>query len=145
MCEMVSYVLGLVKEKFKDDDRLDEKFDIKIEKNQKYTIGTTNIYPRKNCIKVFFEDIANFVEENLKEHLKEKGEIQITRISSGKNIDLGIKQANILDGRYFEIYCYKCFSIVFLRMWVEEGLYVKKSWISIDIDELLDTPWFSSK
>ena len=142
MCELTAYIFDHIEKEFKDDTRLDEAFKIKIEEVSKYITGTTNIYPKKDNIDNFFVDISNFIEEKLKEHLKKDGEIQITKISSGQNIDLGIKQANIIDGRYFEMYCYKCFSIVFLRIWLEEGIYVKKKWISIDVDELLETPWF---
>lgn len=145
MCELTSYTFNLIEKEFRNDNRLDCGFNIKIEKNPAYIIGTTNIYPKKDHINSFFGDISEFIEEKLKERLKEDGEVQISKILSGKNIDLGIKQANILDGRYFEIYCYKCFSIVFLRIWLEEGIYVKKKWISVDMDELLKTPWFSDK
>jgi len=145
MCELTAYIFDQIEKEFKDDIRLDKSFKTRIEGISKYITGTTNIYPKKDNIDDFFVDISNFIEKKLKERLKKDGEIQITKISSGQNIDLGIKQANIIEGRYFEIYCYKCFSIVFLRIWLEEGIYVKKKWISVDVDELLETPWFKDE
>jgi hypothetical protein len=33
-------------------------------------------------------------------------------------------------------------SIAFVRVWLEKGLYIKKKWVSVDVDENLKTLWF---
>ncbi|MDY6966606.1 MAG: hypothetical protein SVM80_11700 [Halobacteriota archaeon] len=144
MCNLTEEIFCLVKE-FEDDTRVNEDFRIKIKRSPGYIIGTTNIYPREGSEEELFLSIADRIKEHLIKHLKESGEIQVLKVSSGENIDLGIKQARILDGRFFEMYCYKCFSIVFLRIWLEEGIFIKKRWVSVDVDELISTPWFKDE
>ncbi|MDY6958895.1 MAG: hypothetical protein SVK08_07020 [Halobacteriota archaeon] len=144
MCDLTEGIMGVVGE-FEGDFRLKEAFKQRIEKSSGYTIGTTNLYPTEGQEVDLFNDLVSSLEDYLKDHLNEKGEIQILRVSSGENIDIGIKQANVLCGRVFEMYCYKCFSITFLRVWLEEGIFIKKRWISVDVDELTETPWFSNR
>ncbi|MDY6864375.1 MAG: hypothetical protein SVY15_00180 [Halobacteriota archaeon] len=142
MCDLTECIMDIVKE-FEGDSRLKEEFTQKIEKSSKYTIGTTNLYPGEGEEVGLFNDLVSRLEDYLKDRLNESGEVQILEISSGENIDIGIKQAEVLCGRLFEIYCYKCFSITFLRVWLEEGIFIKKRWISVDVDELTGTPWFN--
>ncbi len=85
--------------------------------------------------------MVSYAEQFLVE-LAKNGEIQTIDIQAGRNIDLGIEQTKILNGKFFEFYCYTCFSIAFIRILLEEGIYYKQRWISIDIDEILNTPWF---
>lgn len=138
MCNLTENVFKTVKERFKDDKRLKEKFNVMIKKDKKYVIGSTNI-DVKNDIEDFFNDVCLAVENTVK---NVNGEYQSVEIKYGENVDLGIKQAEILDGRFFEVYCYDCLSIAFVRVWMEKGLYIKKKWISVDVDENLKTLWF---
>lgn len=138
MCDITEDIFKIVKEKFKDDKRLKEKFNVTIKKDKKQIIGSTNIEV-KNDIERFFNDVCCAVENVVK---KVDGEYLSVEIKHGKNVDLGIRQAEILDGRFFEVYCYKCLSSAFVRIWLEKGLYIKKKWISIDVDEILETLWF---
>jgi|GEM_PF-4984013 len=144
MCDLTEGIMGIVGG-FEGDLRLKEAFNKRIEKCPGYTIGTTNLYPLEGQEVDLFNDLVFRLEEYLKDHLRESGEVQILKISSGENIDIGIKQADVIGGRVFEMYCYKCFSITFLRVWLEEGIFIKKRWISVDVDELTDTPWFKDR
>ena len=140
MCNITENVFKIVKERFKDDKRLKEKFNVMIKKDKKYVIGSTNI-DVKNDIEGFFNDICCAIENVVK---NVNGEYQSVEIKHGKNVDLGIKQAEIVNGKFFEVYCYKCLSTAFVRIWLEKGLYIKKKWISVDVDENLKTLWFKA-
>ncbi len=138
MCNITENIFKTVKAEFSHDKRLTKKFNVMIKKDKKYIIGSTNI-DVKNDIEGFFNDVCCAVENVVK---NVNGEYQSVEIKHGKNVDLGIKQAEILDGRFFEVYCYRCSSATFVRIWLEKGLYIKKKWISIDVDENLKTLWF---
>ncbi|MEM2925039.1 MAG: hypothetical protein QXJ68_05055 [Methanocellales archaeon] len=139
MCQLIFKFSSAIEARFKEDCRLDKPICFKIEKTEQCTIGTVNIYFKDEAI---FQELANYAEEFLIKVAREAGEIQIIDIQNGKNIDLGIEQARILNGKFFEFYCYHCFSITFIRILLEEGIYYKQRWISIDLDEILNTPWF---
>jgi hypothetical protein len=138
MCNITENIFKTVKEEFSHDKRLKEKFNVMIKKDKKYIIGSTNI-DVKNDIEGFFNEVCLAVENVVK---NVNGEFQRVKIKDGENVDLGIKQAEILEGRFFEVYCYKCLSAAFIRVWLEKGLYIKKKWISVDVDENLKTLWF---
>ncbi|MCG2717242.1 MAG: hypothetical protein L6408_00200, partial [Nanoarchaeota archaeon] len=61
MCNITENVFKTVKEVFKDDKRLKEKFNVMIKKDKKYIIGSTNI-DVKNDIEGFFNDVCLAVE-----------------------------------------------------------------------------------
>jgi len=138
MCNLTENIFKTVKERFNEDKRLKEKFNIMMKKDKNCIVGSANIDVKAD-IKGFFNDVCRTVENVVK---NVNGEYQSVEIKHGKNVDLGIKQAEILEGRFFEVYCYKCLSIGFIRVWLEKGLYIKKSWISVDVDEILETLWF---
>ncbi|MBU4190320.1 MAG: hypothetical protein KJ886_04935, partial [Candidatus Thermoplasmatota archaeon] len=136
MCNITENVFKTVKEVFKDDKRLKEKFNVMIKKDKKYIIGSTNI-DVKNDIEGFFNDVCLAVENVVK---NVNGEYQSVEIKHGKNVDLGIKQAELLDGRFFEVYCYKCLSAAFVRIWLEKGLYAEINILSMfDFNRLIFT------
>jgi len=138
MCNLTENIFKNIKIKFENDERLKEKFNIMIKKDKNCIVGSANIDVKVD-IKGFFNDVCLTVENVVK---NVNGEYQSVEIKEGENVDLGIKQAEILDGRFFEVYCYKCLSIGFIRIWLEKGLYIKKKWISVDVDENLKTLWF---
>ena len=138
MCNLTENIFKNIKIKFENDERLKEKFNIMIKKDKNCIVGSANIDVKVD-IKGFFNDVCLTVENVVK---NVNGEYQSVEIKHGKNVDLGLKQAEILEGRFFEVYCYKCLSIGFIRVWLEKRLYIKKSWISVDVDEILETLWF---
>ena len=144
MCSITENIFNIVSSKFNEDKRLQKKFNVNIKKDIRYIIGTTNIFPKIKYRNEIFFEIVKLIETELTDTKKFYGEIQKIEIKKGENIDIGIKQVEIINGRYYELYCYKCYSLIFLRLWLEKGLAVSKNkiWISIDIDEILDTPWF---
>lgn len=142
MCQLASKFFKTVEAKFKGDERLEKPLEAKIYNKDNYTIGSANIYFKLES-EAFFQELVSYAEDFLTDFAEAGGEIQIADIQAGKNIDLGAEQTRILAGKIFEVYCYKCFSIAFIRILLEEGIYYRQSWVSIDIDEIANTPWFS--
>lgn len=140
MCLLTAKFLKVIEERFEGDERLEKPLEVKIRDKNNYTIGTANIYFKDQAL---FQELAGYAEQFLIDFARPNGEIQIAEVRAGKNIDLGIEQVRILDGKSFEVYCYECLSISFIRIILEEGLYYKQRWASIDIDELINTPWFA--
>lgn len=145
MCEVTKRVLKLVTTEFSNDPRLKSSFQTGVRECQNGTIGWVNLYPEEDCVEDMFRDVSNAIEKKMKEYFDDKGEVQVFSGGSGENIDIGVKQALIKNGKFFEIYCFNCYSLTFIRIWLEEGLIKTtrgKKWISIDVDEILDSPWF---
>lgn len=87
-----------------------------------------------------YSRIIEIIEDELRS--LRNGEYQRMEISGGENVDSGIKQAEILRGVCYEIYCFSCLSMCYLRVLWERGLFYKREWISVDSDEILNSPWF---
>ncbi|MBC7110061.1 MAG: hypothetical protein H5T46_03500 [Archaeoglobi archaeon] len=87
-----------------------------------------------------YSRIIEIIEDELRS--LRNGEYQRMEISGGENVDSGIKQAEILRGVCYEIYCFNCLSMCYLRVLWERGLFYKREWISVDSDEILNSPWF---
>lgn len=146
MCDIAGELLKSVEDLLMDDERLLSPPKVKIIQDDDYTIGSTNIYPHEGAVQQVFDELAACIEEKTGDMLKDRGEIQTVTISDGRNIDMGQEQAHLLDGRYFEAYCYECRSITFIRLWLEKTTYDDKApWISIDIDEIENSLWFKDR
>jgi hypothetical protein len=131
MCNFTEFVFGKLRDKVQINPT--------IKKTKKYIIGSVNI-DQNNSIPDIFHQLNKYLLDILT-NLK-NSEIQVCKIATGYNIDRGYKQSVIHKGTIYEIYCFNCYSLAFLRILLEEGLFIKKKWLSIDIDELLATPWF---
>jgi hypothetical protein len=141
VCGITRFVFSLVNS-WAEEKALKERGKMREGKGEKYTIGWINLYPEKD-VEELFKDLAERVEKGIKDYIQEKGEIQTFSGGKGENIDLGIRQALLLNGKFFEVYCFDCFSISFIRVWIEESLVQeKKKWISVDVDEILNSIWF---
>jgi hypothetical protein len=140
MCNLTEKLFDAICAKYLNDRRLRKPFNVNIRKNNGIIIGSTNIDIQEGLNK-FFAELTDFISSAITNNVP-KGEIQSADIKHGRNVDMGIDQAEIINGRFFEIYCYNCFSITFVRVWLEKALFIEKKWISIDIDEIQHTPWF---
>lgn len=87
-----------------------------------------------------YSGIIEIIEDELRD--LRNGEYQKMEISGGENIDSGIRQTEILRGICYEIYCFDCLSMYYLRVLWERGIFYQREWISVDMDEILNSPWF---
>lgn len=60
-------------------------------------------------------------------------------ISAGSITDCGLKQFEILKGKFFEVYDYDSTTAIFIRLYHVKG---EKEWLALYIDENPDTPWW---
>jgi hypothetical protein len=139
MCQFVERLFPAIKNKFENNRRLKQKFNIMMKKDNNYSIGSVNIEAKENFIDYIFDEVVLIAEEAINNL---KCEVQKFILERGENIDLGLKQAEILKGLIYEIYCYSCNSVIFLRILTEKALFIDKRWISVDCDELRETLWF---
>ncbi len=144
MCNVAEQLFEAIKQKFscEHDKRIKEKFNVMLRKNKNYTIASANIEVKQEYIENVFDDLCTLAENKLKNI---KGEIQAFEIKKGENVDLGVRQAEIIKGKFFEVYCYECMSVIFLRIWLENLLFINKKWLSIDCDEIQNTLWFKEE
>jgi hypothetical protein len=126
------------------DLRLSEILKFKRKEKGNAVIVTTNIYLKeKSELYEFVSHISSIVESIIKKHLALNGEIIKLSIERGTVSDRGEVWFEIVEGVVFEVYCFTCRSISFVRVLHEKQLYGEKNeWISLDIDEYLDSQWF---
>lgn len=139
MCQFIERLFPVIKDKFQADERLKQKFNVMTKEDNSCSIASVNLEPREQFLDAIFQDIA-VVAEGIIKNLK--CEVQKFILEKGENIDLGLKQAEILKGLIYEIYCYDCSSLIFLRVVVEKALFIDKKWLSVDCDEIKNTLWF---
>ncbi len=60
-------------------------------------------------------------------------------ISRGEIVDCGLKQFEILKGKFFEVYDYDSTTAVFIRLYHVKG---ENEWVALYVDENPDTPWW---
>lgn len=126
------------------DLRLSRPVKFKRKEKGNVNIATTNIYLKeKSLLGDFVSYISNSVESIIEKHLALNGEIIKLNIESGTVSDRGEVWFEIVDGVVFEVYCFTCKAISFVRVLHEKQLYGEKNeWISLDMDEYLDSQWF---
>ena len=132
MCKLIDLIKGL-------------GIELRIVKGADKRIATTNIYPEKGTEEEEFLKLSSALESTLEGWYKGHGEMLTCSMEKGRISDLGDLQADIMNGRYFELYCYDCSEVAFIRLWLESGTYYKKTWISLDIDVVEDSLWFSEE
>jgi hypothetical protein len=128
----------------KGDLRLSEGLRFKRKEKGNAVIVTTNIYLKNSSeFCEFVSHISSVVESIIKKHLALNGEIIKLSIESGTVSDGGEVWFEVVEGVMFEVYCFTCRSISFVRVLHEKQLYGEKNeWISLDVDEYLDSQWF---
>lgn len=100
----------------------------------------------------FFEDareiqsavsvVTGIIDNTIRNHACSKGETIINNISKGEILDGGQKYFEIRGGSTFEVYCFSCRTLTFIRVTDEKQLFdSQKEWLSIDIDEIQDPLW----
>ncbi len=85
-----------------------------------------------------FDNIISKIKKVIDPILKNGEKIE-NNISDGEIVDCGLKQFEILKGRFFEVYDYGTTTAHFIRLYHVKG---EKEWLALYIDENPDTPWW---
>lgn len=89
-----------------------------------------------------YPELCSRLERFLESQLS-YGEL-IAMEGKGQIWDQSQLQAKILAGKYFEGYCFRCSSAIFVRIWLEHSPRLDKTWVSLDLDEISSSAWFDS-
>jgi len=112
----------------------------------RYAFGvdfSSNHLTSSNKIRVILINFDAVIKAIENEIMKINGENIIVRGENGSIFDMKEKEAEIKKAFYVECYCYDCLSAYFIRVWHEKALFMEKEWISVDIDEIKQSLWFS--
>jgi hypothetical protein len=130
-------------ERFSKDDRLSSPPTMQRKSRGNHSIHTGNYYFKQSTdIQGALDEISETIESKIKSHILSKGELIKGVISKGYIWDDQKVYFEIRSGIYFEVYCFKCKSLTFIRVTHEKTLFSpEKQWLSIDMDEDHDTLW----
>lgn len=108
-----------------------------------YTTFSTNIFPRSNSYagRVYLE-ARDIVRGAVMGHVGRDGEVIEYEVSRGRVIDGGEVWFYVLEGTVVEAYCFACESVSFVRVLHEQDPRSGREWVSVDVDENFETPWF---
>ena len=117
---------------------------VKITRRKQNTTVTWNIYPNDGTqLERLFQVLSNTIDENLEEL---QGEIIRNKLTNGRILDMGVQEFEIIRGISWEIYLYKPETFIYIRLLNEVSTTtLSKNWISIDIDIVEESAWFSEK
>ena len=136
MCKTAERVVGLL-EPFRKDPRLAKSFQPGLKRRDPSAVAWANLYPKPGLEADLYKDVAAAVEAGIRKSVLDCGEVQ-TLEGRGENVDIGLKQALLGPAKWFEVYCFNCYSTSFIRVHLEEGLTKDKrghKWVSVDVDE----------
>jgi hypothetical protein len=112
---------------------------------EEYSICSGNFSARgSEDLSQAVNEVTRLIEETIKMHIGSHGELIRNTIRTGEIWDSGKTYFGIKGGSHFEVYCFACKSLTFVRIQHEKMLYApEKEWLSIDVDENQDTLWLS--
>ena len=133
-----------VEEILGEDSRVAKRFRFTRKERGNAVIVTTNIYLRKKSqFPEFVSYLTGIVKSIIENHIGLNGEIIRLDVRGGVISDRGEIWFEVIGGVVFEVYCFTCRSISFVRILHEKQLYGEKNeWISLDVDEYRDSQWF---
>jgi hypothetical protein len=111
----------------------------------KYSICSGNFSSRdpENLLQAI-DEVTELIEKTIKTHIEFHGELIKNTMKTGEIWDSGKTYFEIKGGSHFEVYCFTCKSLTFIRVQHEKMLYTpQKEWLSIDVDEDQDTLWLA--
>ncbi|MBS7287653.1 MAG: hypothetical protein KIH01_02605 [Candidatus Freyarchaeota archaeon] len=137
-------MLLTLKEKFGKENALYETAKFNRASREGYMTFSTNIFPknRGDARRIYLE-ARGVVKAVIENHIGENGEIIEYEISEGRIFDGGRAWFYILEGFIVEAYCFTCKSVSFTRVLHELDPRKGAEWVSVDVDENADTPWFN--
>jgi hypothetical protein len=118
---------------------------LKRSSRDRYSICSGNFFPRNsNDLSPVVNEVSELVEKAIKSHIGSSGELISSLIRKGEIWDSGKNYFEIMGGSHFEVYCFTCKSLTFVRVQHEKMLYPpQREWLSIDVDENHDTLWLA--
>lgn len=118
---------------------------LKRNSRENYSVCSGNFFPQDlKDLSPATDEVTELIEKTIKEHIGSNGELIKSTIRKGEIWDSGKPYFEIKGGSHFEVYCFACKSLTFVRVQHEKMLYSpQKEWLSIDIDEDLDTLWLT--
>jgi hypothetical protein len=139
--ELYESILGYVA----NSDRLLGSPALKRSSRDKYSVCSGNFFPRNlSDLPTTIDEVSELVEKTIKGHIGSTGELIRSVIRKGEIWDSGKTFFEIKGGMHFEVYCFACKSLTFVRVQHEKMLYPpQREWLSIDIDENQDTIWLA--
>jgi hypothetical protein len=125
------------------DDKLLSPPTMQQKSRENHTIHSGNyFFKRPTDIQPALNEISERIENTIKSHIGSNGELIEGVISTGNIWDGEKTYFEIKGGYYFEVYCFTCKSLTFIRVTHERTLYPpERQWISIDMDEDQNTIW----
>lgn len=116
---------------------------VKIRRNDHNSIITWNIFPYNQMdLGEILKDLNEIISSNLLRI--PKSELIAYNIDQGKILDSGIEAFRIKSGFIYDLYIYDPEIFVYTRLLQEFRLNDQsKQWISIDIDVVTNSAWFS--
>jgi hypothetical protein len=85
-----------------------------------------------------YDNVILKIKKTLEPILKNGEKIE-NDISAGEIVDCGLKQFEILRGKFFEVYDYGSTTAIFIRLYHVKG---EKEWLALYVDENPETPWW---
>lgn len=115
---------------------------VKIRNRKQNSVLTWNIFPSELIeLEEFYQTLEDLIFHQIK---NVKGEIVESTLVRGKVIDAGIQEFEINAGKTWDIYLYEPEIFIYLRLLHESRLTQdQEGWISIDIDLVTESAWFS--
>lgn len=98
----------------------------------KYTAGHATFDSRD------FDGVIKRINRAINPLLKNGEKIE-NDINTGSITDCGLKQFEILKGKFFEVYDYDSTTAIFIRLYHVKG---ETEWLALYVDENPNTPWW---
>lgn len=105
-----------------------------------------NVYPlHQDKTDMLLQRLIQTARQIATEFIGENGEIIAAQVGMGEIRDQGHPYFEITRGQIFECYHYNLESFAYIRVFQENKLAETESWISLDLDLLEKSAWFTEK
>jgi len=105
-----------------------------------------NVYPlHQDKMDAVLQRLIQIARQIAMEFIGEKGEVITAQVGTGEIQDQGHPYFEIARGQIFECYHYDTEAFAYIRVFQEKKLAANESWISLDMDFLEKSAWFSEK
>jgi hypothetical protein len=105
-----------------------------------------NVYPlHQDQIEALVQRVVRTARQIATEFIGEKGEIIAAQVGTGEIRDQGHPYFEIASGQIFECYHYDLEAFAYIRVFQEKKCAGTESWISLDMDFLEKSAWFTEK
>ncbi len=138
--QLVSKIEDLINSYYSNRSRT---LPVRINKRKQNITITWNIYP---VDRIRLEDLSKILTKTVEENLKDiNGEIIHCTLTDGMIRDRGVQEFQIHSGKTWEIYLYDPEIYVDVRLLCESRItQPHDKWLSIDIDIVMESAWFTT-